>query len=139
VRTTLLLCDYAQEVGGKLYILGGGWSIYRGSPVTMGLAVKIAVPWDEANIPHDFAARLVTEDGGDPVLPKAEGGAEPMRLEFQGRFETGRPPGLPPGSELDAPFVVNIAGLPLPVGRYEWQVVIDGEPLDRVSFSVTAA
>ena len=110
MRTTLLLCDYAQEVGGKLYILGGGWSIYRGSPVTMGLAVKIAVPWDEANIPHDFAARLVTEDGGDPVLPKAEGGAEPMRLEFQGRFETGRPPGLPPGSELDAPFVVNIAG-----------------------------
>jgi len=139
VRTTLLLCDYAQEVGGKLYILGGGWSIYRGSPVTMGLAVKIAVPWDEANIPHDFAARLVTEDGGDPVLPKAEGGAEPMRLEFQGRFETGRPPGLPPGSELDAPFVVNIAGLPLPVGRYEWQVVIDGEPVDRVSFSVTVA
>ena len=139
MRTTLLLCDYAQEVGGKLYILGGGWSIYRGSPVTMGLAVKIAVPWDEANIPHDFAARLVTEDGGDPVLPKAEGGAEPMRLEFQGRFETGRPPGLPPGSELDAPFVVNIAGLPLPVGRYEWQVVIDGEPVDRVSFSVTVA
>ncbi len=136
MRTTLLLCDYAQEVGGKLYILGGGWSMYRGSPVTMGLAVKIAVPWDEANIPHDFSAKLVTEDGGDPVLPRAEGGAAPTPLEFQGRFETGRPPGIPPGSDLDAPFVVNLAGLPLAVGRYEWQVLIDGELVDRVSFSV---
>ena len=139
MRTTLLLCDYAQEVGGKLYILGGGWSMYRGSPVTMGLAVKIAVPWDEANITHDFSAKLVTEDGGHPVLPRAEGGAAPTPLEFQGRFETGRPPGIPPGSDLDAPFVVNIAGLPLAVGRYEWQVLIDQELVDRVSFSVMSA
>src|SRR3974377_2306378 len=74
MKTTMLLCDYAQEVAGKLYVLGGGWSIYRGTPVTMGLAVKIAVPWDGANMPHEFAARLVTEDGGDPVLPPAGGG-----------------------------------------------------------------
>jgi hypothetical protein len=136
VHTTLLLCDHAQEVGGKLYVLGGGWSIYRGSPVTMGLAVKISVPWDEANIPHSFTARLVTEDGRDPVLPKAEGGAEAMPVNVEGRFETGRPAGLPPGSDLDAPFAVNMTGLPLAPGRYEWQVLIDGEPVDRVAFSV---
>ncbi len=134
----MMLCDHAEEVAGKLYILGGGWSIYRGSPVTMGLAVKISVPWDAANIPHDFAARLVTEDGRDPVLPKPEGGAAPSPIEVQGRFETGRPPGLPPGSDLDAPFVVNMAGLPLPAGRYEWQVLVDGSLVDRVSFSVSA-
>ena len=104
MKTTVLLCDHAQEVAGKLYVLGGGWSIYRGTPVTMGLAVKIAVPWDSANLPHDFVARLVTEDGGDPVLPQPEGGAAPSRVEFQGRFEAGRPAGLAPGSELDAPF-----------------------------------
>ncbi len=93
VKTTLLLCDHAQEVAGKLYVLGGGWSIYRGAPVTMGLAVKIAVPWDAANIPHDFAARLVTEDGLDPVLPMPEGGARrhpgrvpgPVRSRTPGR------------------------------------------------------
>ena len=39
MKITLLLCDHAQEVGGKLYVLGGGWSIYRGTPVTMALAV----------------------------------------------------------------------------------------------------
>jgi hypothetical protein len=139
LKTTVLLCDHAQEVAGKLYVLGGGWSIYRGSPVTMALAVKILVPWDAANVPHDFSARLVTEDGGDPVLATSpEGPAVPTPIEFQGRFEAGRPPGLAPGSELDAPFAVNIAGLPLPSGRYEWQVAIDAELVDRVAFTVMA-
>ena len=136
MNTTLLLCDHAQEVAGKLYILGGGWSIYRGAPVTMGLAVKISVPWDAANIPHDFTARLVTEDGQDPHLPNSEGALDPTRIEFQGRFEAGRPAGLAPGSDLDAPFAVNIAGLPLIPGRYEWQVEIDQNVVGRVPFTV---
>jgi hypothetical protein len=29
-----------------------------------------------------------------------------------------------------------MTGLPLAPGRYEWQVLIDGEPVDRVAFSV---
>jgi hypothetical protein len=139
VKTTLLLCDHVQEVAGKLYVLGGGWSIYRGSPVTMGLAVKISVPWEAANIPHDFAARLVTEDGLDPVLPGAEGEPAPARIEFNGRFESGRPAGLAPGSDLDAPIAVNLAGLPLGPGRYEWQVAIDETIVDRVPFTVVEA
>jgi hypothetical protein len=100
--------------------------------------VKIAVPWDAANIPHQFTARLVTEDGGDPVLTQPDGSEAPARIEFQGQFEAGRPPGVPPGSELDAPFAVNIAGLPLVVGRYEWQVSIDSELVNRVPFTVMA-
>jgi hypothetical protein len=136
VKTTLLLCDHVQEVAGKLYVLGGGWSIYRGTPVTMGLAVKISVPWDAANAPHDFAARLVTEDGVDPAIPDAEGGLAQARIEFNARFESGRPPGLPPGSDLDAPIAVNITGLPLGPGRYEWQVTIDDAVVDRVPFTV---
>src|SRR5664279_1521520 len=98
----------------------------------MGLAVKISVPWDAANVPHDFRARLVTEDGQDPTLSNAEEGLNTTRVEFQGRFEAGRPAGLAPGSDLDAPFAVNIAGLPLVPGRYEWQVEIDEEMVGRV-------
>ncbi len=119
-------------------MLGGGWSIYRGSPVTMALAVKVLVPWDAANVPHDLSARLVTEDGEDPMLPGADGVPQPSRVEFQGRFEAGRPPGLAPGSDLDAPFAVNIAGLPLAFGRYEWHVSVDGELLERIAFAVAA-
>jgi len=136
VKTTLLLCDHAQEVAGKLYVLGGGWSIYRGSPVTMALAVKISVPWDAANIPHAFSARLVTEDGADTALTGPEGEPVVTPIQFEGQFEAGRPAGVPPGIELDAPFAVNIAGLPLPVGRYEWTVAIDGDLVDRVAFTV---
>ena len=38
--------------------------------------------------------------------------------------------------ELDAPFAVNIAGLPLAPGRYEWQVEIDRAVVGRVPFTV---
>ena len=99
-----------------------------------------ALPYLDANASDffndDFAARLVTEDGLDPVLPNADGGAGATRVEFQGRFEAGRPAGLAPGSELDAPFAVNIAGLPLAPGRYEWQVEIDQNVVGRVPFTV---
>lgn len=139
MKTTVLLADHAQEVAGKLYVLGGGWSIYRGSPVTMALAVKIAVPWDAANMPHSFSARLVTEDGADPLLAGPDGQTNPTEINFQGSFEAGRPPGLAAGSDLDAPFAVNISGLPLVPGRYEWQIAVDGEPLDHVTFTVMPA
>ena len=38
----------------------------------------------------------------------------------------------------DNTFAVNIAGLPLVPGRYEWQVAVDDEPLDHVTFTVMA-
>lgn len=137
MKATVMLCDHAQEVGGKLYILGGGWSIFRGSPITMALAIKIDVPWDEANAAHDLVARLLTEDGTDPVLPGPDGSApEPRPIQFQGHFEAGRPAGLVHGTDLDAPLAINIANLPLGPGRYEWRVEIDGEHVDRIAFSV---
>jgi hypothetical protein len=138
VKVTMLLCDYAQEVAGKLYVLGGGWSIYHGTPVTLALAVKVAVPWDGANMPHNFAARLVTEDGENPRLPQPDGELAETPFQLEGQFEAGRPPGLPPGSDLDVLYAFNIAGIPLLPGRYEWSVEIDGEPLERIAFTVMA-
>jgi hypothetical protein len=98
--------------------------------------VKISVPWEAANIPHEFTARLVTQDGLDPALPDPEGNFAPARVEFNGRFESGRPAGLAPGSDLDAPIAVNLTGIPLGPGRYEWQVSIDDTVVDRVPFTV---
>jgi hypothetical protein len=69
-------------------------------------------------------------------LPNTEGALTPARVEFNGRFESGRPAGLAPGSDLDAPIAVNIAGIPLSPGRYEWQVEIDQNVVDRVPFTV---
>ena len=127
---TMLLCDAAQEAGGKLFILGGGWSVSRGpGPYSMALAVKIEVPWSEANQPHTVVAELLTEDGRPVVV---DGNA----IRIDGRVEVGRPPGLPAGTALDAPMALNINGLPLQPGGYRWQFAIDGEVRAEASFRV---
>ena len=137
IRVTLLLCDAAQEVGGKLYVLGGGWSVHRGTPVTMALAVRMEVPWDEANAPHACAARLVTEDGRDPVLPTPEGALAPTPIGSEWQMEVGRPPGVRPGTLLGVPLVVSVPPLPLAPGGYEWHVTVDGAVRGHVGFTVT--
>jgi hypothetical protein len=98
----MLLCDAAQEVGGKLYVLGGGWSVIwiPNVPTPVALAVKLAVPWDETNRPHEVRAQLLTEDG-EPV----DIGTGPMAAG--GNIEVGRPPGLKPGTPIDVPFALH--------------------------------
>jgi hypothetical protein len=118
----MLLCDSAQVAGGKLYVLGGGWSQYvlPHQPLTMALAVKMSIPWDRANHRFNMAARLVTDDG-EAVLGKESG--EQIRAE--GQVEVGRPVGLKPGEYLDAPFVLNFNGVTLDVGGYVWELWVD--------------
>src|SRR5580704_826372 len=71
MRVTIMLADAAQECGGKLFILGGGWSVTGPLIPPMAVALKIDVPWDQANRPHHWRLELVTEDG------------EPVELEGQ--------------------------------------------------------
>ena len=52
MKVTILLADAAEAVNGKLYVLGGGWSITGPDPSPMALAIKIEVPWDQSNQPH---------------------------------------------------------------------------------------
>ena len=40
----MLLADFVQAVQGKLYVLGGGWSVTGPGAVQMGIAVKIEGP-----------------------------------------------------------------------------------------------
>jgi hypothetical protein len=48
-------------------------------------------------------------------------------VEVAGEFEVGRPPGLPEGTLLEAPFAINVPSLLLQQGRYVWELWIDGE------------
>src|SRR5215210_6399036 len=122
MEVTMLLCDAAEEVGGKLYILGGGWSyvLTPGLPINGALAVRVSVPWNEANYRHRVRATLMTEDG-EPV----DLGEGPIVAE--GDFEVGRPAGISPGTALDAAFVLKFNGLPLQVGGYVWELYINDE------------
>lgn len=122
----MLLADAAQTADGKLYILGGGWSITGPGPSSMAVALKVGVPWDQANRPHQFVLALLDGDGHPVELPVAEDVVADIRIT--GELEVGRPVGLKPGTPLDVPLAVNIGPLPLmPGGRYVWRLSIDGE------------
>lgn len=124
MRVTMLLADAAQEVNGKLYVLGGGWSVTGPDMPPMAIAIKLDVPWSAANQRHDFALDLVDQDGR-PVPAGEDGG-----VRVQGTFEVGRPVGLAHGSDIDFAFVVNIPPFPVPPGRYSWRLSIDDETRD---------
>lgn len=139
MKVTMLLADSAQAVGGKLYILGGGWSITGPDPVPFAIALKIEVPWDEANRPHKFTLALLNADG-HPVRLPTPGGEQPV--EIHGNLEVGRPAGLTPGTPLDSTTALNFAGLPIPPGgRYVWRLTIDGRSDENweVAFSTRPA
>jgi hypothetical protein len=134
----MLLADAVQAAEGKLYILGGGWSIRAPEPVPMAIALYVQVPWDRTNEQHAWALELLDADG-QPVLV-GEDGEEPVRVE--GGFEVGRPPGLKPGTPIDVPLAINFGPLPLePGGRYEFRLAIDGETDEdwRLAFSTRTA
>ncbi len=73
MKVTMLLADAAQAVEGKLYILGGGWSIIGPEPTPMAFAIKIEVPWTEANIRHQLRVALYDEDGQPVIIPTSAG------------------------------------------------------------------
>lgn len=126
----MMLADTAQEVGGKLYILGGGWSVTGPEVGPMALAIKIDVPWNSANQRHKFDVMLLGEDGQPPEMLGPEGQV-PGEVRFSGDFEVGRPPGMPAGTDIDATFAIQLGPLPLVPGRrYVWRLEIDGTSED---------
>jgi hypothetical protein len=125
-KVMMLLADAAQAVGGKLNVLGGGWSIIGPDPASFAIAVYLQTPWDQANTTHTFRLELLDSDGQQVLLPQPDGGEEPIVIE--GQHEAGRPPGLKPGTPLDGAFAIQFAGVPLPPGqRLEFRLTIDGE------------
>lgn len=138
MKLTMLLADAAQAVGGKLYILGGGWSLAGPEPTPMALAIKIAVPWIEANRQHTLRVALLDEDEQAVRVPTPRGD---VPFEIHSTFEAGRPPGIPHGTPLDVAFALSIPPLPLrPGGRYLWRCFINDSTDDawQASFTIRA-
>ncbi|MGA7055282.1 MAG: hypothetical protein WBZ37_29265 [Mycobacterium sp.] len=121
IKATLMLCDFAQVAEGKLYIAGGGWSV--ATAMQGHIAVLFRIPWDRANHRIPIVLTLLDQDGG--MVPDGNG----TRLDLE--LEVGRPPGLPRGTDLDAPLAIGIPPIQLPPGRYEWVLSIDGEAEDH--------
>jgi len=133
MKLTMLLADAVQAVNGKLYVLGGGWSIAGPELAPSGLAIKIDVPWDEANKKHRFRLALLDADGHAVMVPGGQ-----AAVEVSGEFEAGRPAGLRPGTPLDVVLALNIGPLLLDAdSRYVWRMWIDEQTREdwEVSFS----
>jgi hypothetical protein len=125
MRVTMLLCDSAREVGGKLFVVGGGWTRLRGSggPAGMALAVMVALRGAEATRRHSYEAVLVGPDAGR--VAAAEGSFELREAD-------------PDGPELHAALALTFDGLELGEGSHEWRLAVDGKPRATVSFDVVA-
>jgi hypothetical protein len=131
MEADLILCDHAEAINGKLYVMGAAWNLLQApnQPINIALAIIVKVAWDEADTSHELRAELVTADGelvemeGQPVAPS-------------GHFELGRPAGIKPGSTLNMPLAFNLTGLVLDTGQYEWRLTIDEQLVARAPFSV---
>jgi hypothetical protein len=139
IRATLLLADSAQAVGGKLYILGGGWNIIGPNPTPSAVAMYVEIPWDLTNVKHHWRLELLDSDG-QPAMTPTPVGEQPVVLE--GELEVGRPLGIQPGVGLGVPMAINLGPLPLqPGSRYEWRLSINDDTDEnwRLPFSTRLA
>jgi hypothetical protein len=124
----LILADYAEIIGNKLYVMGGGWDVLtvnKQFPTEQrcGLAASFVVPWNETNQRHHVEIQVATEDGTSIATVGAE-------------FEVGRPPGIPPGQEQRFQIAGNLT---LKLERAATYVVIgrvEGQDESRIHFNV---
>jgi hypothetical protein len=125
MKVTIMLADFAQVVNGKLYIMGGGWSLIGPQPSMSAVAVKIEIPWTETNRKHSLKLELLDTEHHSVIVPTPIGESP---VVITGDFEVGRPAGLIPGTPIDVPMAFPIGPLPLKLGeRYVWKLSIDGE------------
>ncbi len=132
MEVIILLCDYAESINGKLYIVGGGWTQYRGpDPLNFAVAVSLSVPWTQTNQKHRFTLDLLHEDGGNVTNPAGQ----PIKIE--GEFEVGRPAGAVPGEAMTNTLAFRFQNFDLPSGGYRFAMFIDGTEMGAARFRVT--
>ncbi len=142
----VLLCDFAEVSGGKLFITGAGISLLASGsptapyPVNICLAILVSIPWTETDTPHVMTVELVSEAAGaqqrvmlSDQLPEGHNPADRGTIVFV--FSAARMPTMVDGDESTMPVSVPLFGLPLPeLGPYFFSVRIDGREMDRASF-----
>ena len=96
----LILADAAQVIGGKLYLLGGGWdrlTVNSEFPVEQRLAVAASflVDWNETNERQPVVIEVTDADNSSLLRLGAE-------------IEVGRPPGIPAGQPQRAQLAAEV-------------------------------
>lgn len=142
----VLLCDYAQIAGDKLFISGANIDrmvFPAGSPtpyvVNFAAAGLVKVPWAALGTQHTLEFTLLTEDGEIPTLPEGMP-VLPEGITGTFTFQANRGPQLANGDSHTVPFVFAFPGLPLMrTGRYALIFTINGAEARRLPFTVQVA
>lgn len=138
MKVTMLLADAAQVADGKLYILGGGWSVTGPAPTPSAVVMKLEIDPVGAGRQHYWELFLEDADGRPVSFDSPEG---LQTVEVRGEFQVGEPVGAPAGTPVDLPIAINFGPLPLePSSRFVWRFVVDGETPQggTVAFSTRA-
>ena len=126
-RLALLIGDFANQDGGKVGLLGGGWSITPTPTPPQAVVVIIEVPGEHLN--ETFAVELTLFDEQGPLaLPDPlTGETRPLRIAQNMLAPT--IPGIPRKAWNKVHFVINLSpGLPLrPDHVYTWAASVDGD------------
>ncbi len=131
----MLLADSAQVADGKLYILGGGWSVTGPDPTPSAVAMKVMVDSHEFNTIHHWELFLEDADGQPVRFDTPEG---PQPIEVRNDFSVAAPDSVPVGTPVDVPIAVAFGPIPLaPGSRFTWRMLIDGESLPGATVSFT--
>lgn len=126
------VANHAEAINGLLYLQGAGWTDIQQPQgpqgpgvVHFGIGASILVGWNETNRRYPLILQVIHEDG--TVL---------MNIDAQ--VEAGRPPGLPPGSDLRSVLAVGAEANFPKSGGYELRAEIDGQ-VRTASFRVHQA
>ena len=143
----VMLCDFAEVAGNKLFITGAGISLLASPgtdspyPINVSLAILVSIPWTDTDTQHSLTIELVSEvaGGSQQRIPLAEqlpdGHPEGDMGMIVFVFSAARVPTMVPGDESTMPIALPLFGLPLPeLGPYWFSVRIDGREMDRASF-----
>lgn len=126
-----LLADAAQAVGGKIFVLGGGWNLFRSpnfpAPVQLAVAVGLGFTFDEVGSKYPLSV-VIADEAGVPIIP-----------EIKGQVETGQSaPDVPRTATIKIPVAINV-NLSLPHPGTYGIVVTAGTSTAQLSFEAIFA
>jgi len=142
----VILCDFAEVSGGKLFISGAGLAMLASatpSPpyrVNIALAILGLIGIDDTDVQHKMTLELVQLGAnGETRIGLAddtpEGGDPADRGMFVAYFMAPRSPQMVAEDEWSMPMAIPMYGLALPeLGPYYFSVRVDGREMDRTTF-----
>lgn len=136
----LILCDHAEAVNGKLYVMGAGWTTLLRAPVSarsqpdqptsppspsrFAIAASFLVDWADANDATPFRISLEDED------------RRQVHLQAGGELRPGRAPLATKGSPVRTVLAIPVLMAFPNAGGYCVAAQVAGQPETVVTFEV---